>query len=58
MTDERGFATGDRKGRPKTKGLTDTDKIKRLKIEVAYLKAKNDFLVKLRAKERVKTTTI
>ncbi len=37
-------------GRVKTKGLTDTDKIKRLEIEVAYLKAENDFLAKLRAK--------
>lgn len=37
-------------GRPKTKNLTKTDKIKRLEAEVAYLKAENDFLVKLRAK--------
>jgi hypothetical protein len=39
-------------GRPKTKNLSDKDKIKRLEIEVAYLKAENDFLAKLRAKRR------
>ena len=39
-------------GRPKTKGVTDTDKIKRLEIENAYLKAENDFLVKLRAAKK------
>jgi transposase-like protein len=38
-------------GRPKKpKDLTDTDKIKRLEAEVAYLKAENDFFMKLRAK--------
>lgn len=37
-------------GRPKTKGLTTADKIQRLEAEVAYLKAENDFLAKLRAK--------
>jgi transposase len=41
------------KGRPKKiKDLTDADKIKRLEIENAYLKAENDFLAKLRAKRR------
>lgn len=39
-------------GRPKTKGLTDADRIKRLEIENAYLKAKYDFLVKLRAQRK------
>ena len=39
-------------GRPKTRGLTDTDKIKRLEIENAYLKAENDFLAKLRAAKK------
>ena len=39
-------------GRPKTKGLSDADKIKRLEIENAYLKAENDFLVKLRADKK------
>ena len=37
-------------GRPKTKGLTDADKIKRLELQVKYLEAENDFLAKLRAK--------
>lgn len=46
----RGKATGG--GRPKTKNLTDADKIKRLEAEVAYLKAENDFLAKLRAGRR------
>lgn len=39
-------------GRPKTRGLTDTDKIKRMAIEIAYLKAENDFLAKLRAAKK------
>jgi len=39
-------------GRPKTKNLTDADKIKRLEVEVAYLKAENDFLAKLRASKK------
>ncbi len=39
-------------GRPKTKDLTDADKIKRLETEVAYLKAENDFLAKLRASKK------
>ena len=37
-------------GRPKTKGMTDADKIKRLELQVKYLEAENDFLAKLRAK--------
>lgn len=37
-------------GRTRTKGLTDTDKIRRLELQVRYLQAENDFLVKLRAK--------
>lgn len=37
-------------GRPKTKYATDTEKIKYLEAQVAYLKAENDFLAKLRAK--------
>lgn len=48
LSDQRG-KTG-RGGRPKTKGVTEGDKIKRLEAEVAYLKAENDFLAKLRAK--------
>lgn len=38
-----------RAGRPKTKGVTEADRIKRLEAEVAYLKAENSFLAKLRA---------
>jgi len=38
-------------GRPKTKGVTEADKIKRLELQVRYLKAENDFLAKLRAKK-------
>ncbi|TAN57814.1 hypothetical protein EPN15_02905 [Patescibacteria group bacterium] len=37
-------------GRPKTKNITEAEKIERLAAEVAYLKAENDFLAKLRAK--------
>jgi len=39
-------------GRLKAKGLTDADRIKRLEIENAYLKAENDFLAKLRAAKK------
>ncbi|MEI7498663.1 MAG: HTH domain-containing protein [Candidatus Falkowbacteria bacterium] len=52
LTEMRGQATGSRRGRPKTSDMTDADRIKRLEIEVAYLKAKNDFLVKLRAQRK------
>ena len=38
------------RGRPKSKNITGADTIKRLEAEVAYLKAENDFLAKLRAK--------
>ena len=48
LSDHRG-KTG-RSGRPRTKGVTDADKIKRLEAQVAYLKAENDFLAKLRAR--------
>jgi len=41
---------GKKGGRPKTKNITEADKIERLTAEVAYLKAENDFLAKLRAK--------
>ena len=40
------------RGRRKIKELNDTDRIKRLEIENAYLKAENDFLVKLRAAQK------
>lgn len=40
-------------GRPKKpRDKTDKDRIKRLEAEIAYLKAENDFLAKLRAKRR------
>jgi transposase-like protein len=43
--------TRGRLGRPKKpRDLSDKDKIKRLEMEIAYLKAENDFLAKLRAK--------
>ena len=47
LTETRGKGSA---GRPKTKGLTDADKIQRLELQVRYLKAENDFLAKLRAK--------
>ena len=37
-------------GRPKTKGLTEKERFERLEVQVAYLKAENDFLKQLRAK--------
>jgi len=48
--ERRGKSVGVGKGRPRIRGLTDTQKIKRLELTVAYLKAENDFLAKLRAK--------
>ncbi len=36
-------------GRPRVNGLTDVKKIEYLEAKVAYLKAENDFLAKLRA---------
>ncbi|KKQ59374.1 MAG: Transposase [Parcubacteria group bacterium GW2011_GWE2_38_18] len=51
-SEERGTTKGSQKGRPRIKALNDADRIKRLEIEVAYLKAKNDFLVKLRAQRK------
>jgi hypothetical protein len=50
LVEARGATKG--MGRPKTKELTDADRIKRLEIENAYLKAKYDFLVKLRAQRK------
>ena len=38
-------------GKPKKLEGTDTEKIQYLEAQVAYLKAENDFLVKLRAKK-------
>jgi transposase-like protein len=48
LSDNRGKSG--RGGRPKTKGITEADKIMRLEAEIAYLKLENDFLAKLRAK--------
>ena len=48
--ERRGRVSGG--GKPKTKELNDVDRIKRLEIENAYLKAENDFLVKLRAAKK------
>ena len=50
--DERGKSGNG--GRPRTMGLTEAGRINRLEIEVAYLKAENDFLVKLRAAKKRK----
>jgi transposase-like protein len=48
LSDRRGKSG--RGGRPRTKGITEADKIMRLEAEIAYLKLENDFLAKLRAK--------
>lgn len=39
-------------GRPKIQDTNETDKIKRLETEIAYLKAENSFLAKLRASKK------
>lgn len=39
-------------GRPRVKGMTDEERIIKLEATVAYLKAENDFLVKLRAQRK------
>jgi len=39
-------------GRPKSKGVTDKDKIEFLEAKVAYLKAENDFLARLRNRKK------
>lgn len=46
LTENRGKGGG----RPRTNDLTDASKIERLEATVAYLKAENAFLAKLRAK--------
>jgi hypothetical protein len=38
-------------GRPKSKGLTDKEKLEYLEAKVAYLKAENEFLTQLRKKK-------
>lgn len=47
-----GRGKGGNQGRPKTKGLTEKERIKYLEAQVEYLKAENDFLAKLRAKKK------
>jgi len=48
-SDGRGKTKGLNHGRPRTRNLTDDEKIKRLETTVAYLRAENDFLIKLRS---------
>jgi transposase-like protein len=43
--------TKERTGRPRKTWNTDAEKIQYLEAQVAYLKAENDFLAKLRAKK-------
>lgn len=38
-------------GRPKTKGLTDKERLEYFEAKIAYLKAENDFLKQLRKKK-------
>ena len=40
-------------GPRRVKNLSEKDKVKRLKLEIEYLKEKNYFLVKLRAKKKL-----
>jgi len=40
------------RGRPRTENLTGTQKIEYLEAKVAYLKAENDFLAKLRRERK------
>jgi transposase-like protein len=49
LVDGRGRTKGGKIGRPKTKGLTDAERIKRLEAENAYLREENIFLARLRA---------
>ncbi|NTV51335.1 MAG: hypothetical protein HGA69_00665 [Desulfobulbaceae bacterium] len=39
-------------GRPRIKAMTDAEKISRLEATIAYLRAENDFLMKLRAQRK------
>ena len=47
LTDRRGNSST---GRPRTANLSEKEKMERLEIENAYLKAENDFLRRLRVK--------
>ncbi len=44
--------TRGRSGRPRKTVLNDAERIKRMEVEIAYLKAENDFLAKLRAAKK------
>jgi hypothetical protein len=46
---EKGLDTPLKKGRPRTKGVSEKDRITFLETQVAYLKAENSFLAQLRA---------
>lgn len=48
--ENRGKGKGYNKGRPKIRGMTDKEKIKKLELTIAYQKEEIDFLAKLRAK--------
>lgn len=50
--EQRGATKGGSNGRHSLKDLTDHEKIKYLEAKVAYLKAENSFLAKLRAKQK------
>lgn len=49
LTDRRRKARGNNIGRPRIKELTDAQKIEQLQATVAYLKAENYFLTRLRS---------
>ena len=50
--EQRGSTKGGTNGKQKLKNLTDQEKIKYLEANVAYLKAENAFLARLRAKQK------
>lgn len=50
MTERRGKSLGG--GRPKTRGMTDAEKIERLEATVAYLQAEKAYFMKLRAQRK------
>jgi transposase-like protein len=50
LVEQRGRSKGGGKGRPRKRPEENKERIKRMEVEIAYLKAENDFLAKLRAK--------
>jgi len=50
--EQRGITKGGTNGKRSFKNLTDSEKIKELEMKVAYLKAENAFLARLRAKRK------